>query len=96
MHGCGCKKGCATNRCSCRKKSSFCGPGCVCCGCTNLPVSIAQALLSLPEEETNDANYDSGTDDDIIYDSEDEENLETKIITGMDYFIPTSFDHLDI
>ena len=27
LKGCGCKSGCKTNRCSCRKEKS-CGPGC--------------------------------------------------------------------
>ena len=34
LKGCGCKSGCKTNRCSCRKKEKCCGPGCR-CNCEN-------------------------------------------------------------
>ena len=39
LKGCSCKKGCKNNTCGCRKKTSFCGPGCLCQGCTNLPIT---------------------------------------------------------
>lgn len=32
--GCGCKTGCTTSRCKCRKGGADCGPGCKCQGCT--------------------------------------------------------------
>ena len=37
--GCKCKKGCGEKSgCGCvRKKKSYCGPGCECQGCVNLP-----------------------------------------------------------
>ena len=35
MRGCGCKSGCRTNRCGCRKSNTACGPGCRCIDCTN-------------------------------------------------------------
>ena len=38
--GCSCKKGYRTNNCGCRRRSSHCGPGCACQGCTNLPVAL--------------------------------------------------------
>ena len=31
--GCGCKTGCMTNQCKCRKSGNYCGPGCVCLSC---------------------------------------------------------------
>jgi hypothetical protein len=34
--GCGCKVGCSNNKCQCRKKNSYCGPGCKCTSCKNL------------------------------------------------------------
>ena len=36
LHGCGCKKGCTTRRCSCVKSGKKCGPGCTCCNCANV------------------------------------------------------------
>ncbi|CAC5392585.1 unnamed protein product [Mytilus coruscus] len=40
--GCGCKTGCKTNRCKCKKAQNdkcdgFCGPGCKCVNCFNVP-----------------------------------------------------------
>ena len=34
---CSCRKGCTSNICGCKKKLSYCGPGCECRGCSNLP-----------------------------------------------------------
>ena len=34
--GCGCKTGCRTNRCGCRKNGRLCGAGCECRECTNM------------------------------------------------------------
>ncbi|CAC5360249.1 unnamed protein product [Mytilus coruscus] len=47
--GCGCKTGCKTNRCKCKKAQndncdSFCGPGCKCVNCFNVPGSGDQVL----------------------------------------------------
>lgn len=36
MKGCGCKSGCRSNRCGCRKNGSACGPGCHCVNCMNI------------------------------------------------------------
>jgi len=36
--GCSCKKGCKTFSCSCKKRSTNCGPGCLCQGCANVSV----------------------------------------------------------
>ena len=35
MKGCGCKSGCRTLRCGCRRKGKACGPGCRCTNCEN-------------------------------------------------------------
>ena len=35
MNGCGCKSGCRTGRCGCKKRSSVCGVGCHCINCEN-------------------------------------------------------------
>ncbi|CAC5361482.1 unnamed protein product [Mytilus coruscus] len=47
--GCECKTGCKTNRCKCRKAQNenfdgFCGPGCKCVNCFNVPGSGDQVL----------------------------------------------------
>ena len=31
-----CNKGCTSNNCGCKKKLSYCGPGCACQDCINL------------------------------------------------------------
>ena len=35
LKGCGCRSGCDTNRCGCKKNSTACGPGCRCTNCKN-------------------------------------------------------------
>ena len=75
--GCSCKKGCVSNKCGCRKRSSHCGSGCECQGCVNLPIEEAMANSSENEisdeeaaEEENDSN-DSGEDVDMEIVTED-------------------------
>ena len=57
--GCNCKKGCVSNNCGCKKKSNYCGPGCECQGCIDLPAGNqqkqAEQLLS-SDDDTAD-NY---------------------------------------
>jgi len=81
--GCKCKKGCGEKRvCGCvRKKKSYCGPGCECSGCVNLPLSQEIQQGSSDEE-------DSGSDVDATDSngSSSEEELETEVITDMSEF----------
>ena len=96
LKGCSCKKGCRSRNCGCRKKGNYCGPGCECQGCSNLPVEVQQ-------EENDDSDDDE--DSDIENDSNDYgsasdscEELETEIITdellynieitGLNYYHP--------
>lgn len=51
--GCGCKTGCKTNRCSCKKMGRSCGAGCECRGCTNMQLA-SQPSLEEDEEEEED------------------------------------------
>jgi len=37
MKGCSYKKGCASNKCGCKRKERYRGPGCECQGCVNQP-----------------------------------------------------------
>ena len=70
MKGCSCKKGCTTMRCGCVKKGSRCGPGCNCKDCKNTKV---------PDEPEESTDSDSESSD------SDEENIETEVITGLEY-----------
>jgi hypothetical protein len=77
--GCGCKTGCLTGRCKCKKGNALCGPGCKCQGCQNLiiassqPSSLPIDILSNCEDIGNDSsgddssrNYSSGDVNEII------------------------------
>ena len=55
--GCGCKTGCSSSRCNCKKRNGYCGPGCKCTGCTNLPVEALAA-----EQEDIDSASDEQSD----------------------------------
>ena len=46
LGGCKCKTGCGTRRCGCRKNGRFCGPGCQCIGCTNVPTASTSSSRS--------------------------------------------------
>ena len=61
--GCGCKTGCRTGRCKCKKSNNHCGPGCKCHGCLNLPTSTSTSQPSqsaipneLPQQLSQSAN----------------------------------------
>ena len=84
--GCSCKKGCRTNNCSCKRRSSHCGPGCACQGCTNLPLAQLQqeddpGLESSSSSENDTSDIDNGSSD---------EELEMEIVTDEFIFDPTS------
>ena len=68
LKGCKCKTKCGV-RCGCRKKQTYCGPGCQCQECQNLPVqnpvnnneddetdTISEIEESADEEETSDVD----------------------------------------
>jgi len=71
MKGCSCKKGCTTMRCSCVKKGSPCGPGCNCrdCNTTTVPDNTEVSMDS--DSESSDSDSDN--------------NIETQVITGLEY-----------
>lgn len=52
--GCGCKTGCTSGRCKCRKAGTHCGPGCKCTGCCNLPSPDTAVSHMDVEGENND------------------------------------------
>ena len=70
--GCGCKRGCRTLKCGCRKKNDFCGPGCECRGCENVEVSSnGPELEDDPMSDYSDSSSDSS-------------DIETEIVTDFD------------
>ena len=76
LSGCGCKKGCTSGKCGCKRKQAFCGPGCVCSGCKNVP--------EISTINTHSSEIHSSSDSDVSSD----DDLETEIITDTDYFMP--------
>ena len=71
--GCGCKTGCMTNRCKCRKSGNHCGPGCACLSCCNLPaktnpeqVEVEVAETVNPDSDQSDSDLEAEVDD-IMY-----------------------------
>ena len=79
--GCSYKKGCRTNNCGCKRKSSHCGPGCVCQGCVNLP----QAQL-LQQDDLGLENSSSGDDSSDADNNSSGEELEMEVVTD-DFFL---------
>ena len=55
--GCGCKTGCHTARCKCKKRHQCCGVGCKCSGYTNLP------LQATSHPSNTDLDSDSSSED---------------------------------
>jgi len=57
--GCGCKTGCQTNRCKCKKSNRACGPGCKYQSCTNLPqTSPPSQVANLDQEGSSESELD--------------------------------------
>ena len=76
LHGCSCKKGWDTRRCSCLKTGKICGPGCRCCTYKNSHIVIHGVHLKLKlmvldgdietyEEGTEDMDCAASDDDDL-------------------------------
>ena len=86
IKGCACKKGCKSNRCKCYKKDDYCGPGCECQGCVNIPIHQ-------PQTASSDSNTDTIDDEDGSSVASSEESLETELVT-MDEML--TFDLLDV
>ena len=78
LKGCSCKKGCKTHICGCRKKNSFCGPGCLCLGCTNVRTDNSRNSRDNSNFESD--NSSSSSDNDFDVDSDDD-TLQTEVVT---------------
>ena len=73
--GCGCKTGCLTNRCKCRKNTEgFCGPGCKCINCKNVSLMKEQCFDSSDIEADLEDNIDELSDDEVIVEQIDNQN----------------------
>ena len=66
--GCNCKKAVKNANCGCRKKSCYCGPGCLCNECANLQMQ--------PSNDKDDtiisSESSSDSDDEILEDMHEE------------------------
>ena len=60
--GCGCKTGCLSARCKCKKGGNHCGPGCKCIRCCNLPENASLDMVNIEVDETRDCDSDSDGD----------------------------------
>ena len=78
--GCGCKTGCLTSRCKCKKAGNYCGTGCMCTRCCNLLVSVSPDIVNIEVDEIEDCdNTSDGSDDDL----DDLEQEVDEIITNI-------------
>ena len=61
--GCGCRTGCKTNRCKCKKNDVCCGPGCTCDNCSN---HSANHHVTRPgQEESEESSEESEEENDL-------------------------------
>ena len=77
LKGCSCKKGCKSCLCGCRKRKSYCDPGCLCQGCTNVKDYNAN--------EDDDSSSTGESDGNVEYEDFDEDILSTEIITDFQF-----------
>ena len=61
--GCGCKTGCLTARCKCKRGGNHCGPGCKCLRCCNLPDSESSEMIVDESEDLESEDPESDSDD---------------------------------
>ena len=81
------KKGCKRNNCGCKQRSSHCGPGCGCQGCTNLPLAQSQQQDDLGLESSSS---DSNNDNDMSDTDSSGEELEMEVVTDEFLFDSTT------
>ena len=86
--GCGCKTGCQSSRCKCKRTGNYCY-GCKCVGCYNLPSPThGQVTESPPSELLLSSPSDSVSEGDES-DDEPYERLEENIETTMQQVLVT-------
>lgn len=77
LHGCKCKTGCHTRRCSCKKSMKPCGPGCRCIGCGNVTSSSTETesedelhnleVADIINDLSDDGSTDASDDDTDLF-----------------------------
>ena len=92
-NGCGCKSGCLTGRCACKKNGGFCTAGCKCIDCKNLPDEFFDKTET---EEMNESDDDIDSDHESVYSEiEIDENVDITLICdepSLDQFVDNEFD----
>ena len=83
IKGCKCKKGCNTSRCGCKKKSTYCGPGCYCSSCSNIPTQISHTTEDNGSSHTT--KNTGSSESESSEESSSEESLENEIITDYNF-----------
>ena len=63
--GCGCKTGCLSARCKCKKGGNYCGPGCKCHRCCNLPANASPDMVNIEVDEAEDCDSDSDLENEV-------------------------------
>ncbi len=85
--GCGCKTGCASNRCKCKKNDVYCGPGCTCDNCENHPID--QHLPDLAEIEREENGVFEDMDEEV-------DNIMCSVFGVPGYSSTDSDDDIDV
>ena len=80
--GCGCKTGCSSNRCKCRKNNVQCGPGCTCDNCCNHPVSQQVSIAEDMPDSESESESESGEYDEL---NDDVDDITRSIFGELDY-----------
>ena len=76
LHGCSCKTGCCTQRCSCVKGARKCGPGCSCSNCHNSACVTASIASELENDELQEAKTQRQAYFNELVDDGDSDELE--------------------
>ena len=82
LKGCGCRKGCKSKKCGCRKKDIYCGPACECQGCCNIPVQQEGEDDDNSESDSSSVTSASSASSASQSDNETSDlHVETEVIT---------------
>ena len=84
--GCGCKTGCQSYRCKCKKGGNYCF-GCKCVGCCNLPEKSTNIIITTPNTDNTEIQYlteesesELESDEELEREVEEDENTDTESI----------------
>lgn len=93
--GCGCKSGCLSRRCKCRKNDSSCGPGCKCHGCCNLPPASGLPASGSSSVQASNPHTDSDSSGDDDDHGDNGSDLEMEVDQLMNYVFGTDDSESD-